>query len=105
MEASALVVGIDGYVNLPPLQGSAQDALEVARLLVDVGVPKDRIFLHVTPTAGPTVAPPSGVAINPAKRDDIWDSIVEIGKSEGERLFVFLSGHGYYLAESGPIFL
>ena len=105
MEASALVVGIDGYVNLPQLQGSAQDALGVANLLVDLGVPKDRIYLHVTPTAGQAVVPPSGVAMNPAKRDDIWESIVEIGKTEGERLFVFLSGHGYYLAESGPIFL
>jgi hypothetical protein len=105
MDASALVVGIDGYANIPQLIGSAQDASEVADLLLSLGMSASRLYLHAAPASGQTLAPPAGLTVKPATRDEIWSSILAIRKERGDRLYVFLSGHGYYLAETGPIFL
>lgn len=103
MDAAALVVGIDDYAALPKLSGCATDALDAADWLVSIGVPSERIRLHVA--SAQAIAAPAGVVVQPARRDDIWGSILDIKAESGERLFVFLSGHGYYLAEAGPIFL
>ena len=105
MNASALIVGIDGCNQIPQLSGSALDALEAADWLLAIGVPPERIRLHAEPQSGQTLTAPVGVAVNPPSRDAIWASILAIKKESGDRLYVFLSGHGYYLAELGPIFL
>ena len=105
MQASALVVGIDGYDHVDPLTGSVQDALEAAQWLLGMGIDPDRIRLHVAPATGATASPPADVQAKPATRDAIWSSLTGIKDESGDRLYVFLSGHGYYLAATGPIFL
>lgn len=103
--AAAIVVGIDAYKGVPGLTGCVQDALDVTGWLIEVGVPPERISLHIAPTKD--VETPEHVVRAGATRDEIWASIAQLSetKAKGDRLFVFLSGHGYFLASSGPIFL
>ena len=85
------------------LTGCVQDARETVSWLRSIDVPADRIRMHL----GAAGAAPDheGVAALGATRDQIWASIAEMQAWEGERLFVILSGHGYYLPDHGPIFL
>lgn len=104
MNAAAIVVGIDAYPHLPELNGSVQDALDVVDWLLEIGVAPDRIRLHVAARGKPSL--PAGVVALPATRDAIWSSMRGLQQDAGgDTLYVFLSGHGYYLARSGPIFL
>ncbi|MFN7127785.1 MAG: hypothetical protein ACK4OJ_01865 [Brevundimonas sp.] len=104
MTAAAIVVGIDAYPHLPKLDGSVKDALEVVDWLLEIGVAPDRIRLHLAPSKPPTL--PAGITALTADRDAIWSSMRAVQQDQGgDTLYVFLSGHGYYLARSGPIFL
>lgn len=105
MQASALVVGIDQYDHAPALSGAVQDALEMVQWLLQTGLQPGRIRLNISASPGATVALPNGIAANGANWADIRDSINAIRAESGDRLYVLLSGHGYYLAEAGPIFL
>lgn len=104
MDAAALIVGIDDYRDLP-LDGSVKDALEATDWLTSIGVSPARIRLHIAPKAGDKPATQAGVTVKGATRDEIWASIVDLRGEKGDRLYVFLSGHGYYLAATGPIYL
>jgi hypothetical protein len=77
----------------------------VANWLLSIGVDPKRLYLHIAPPSRQAAVPPTGLTIKPAARDEIWSSIDDISKQRGDRLYVFLSGHGYYLAATGPIFL
>lgn len=103
MNAAALVVGIDEYESLPGLSGCTTDALEAVDWLMSIGVEPKRIRLHLATSRAVSI--PEGVIRLTAERDAIWKSIVGLRQETGERLFVFLSGHGYFILESGPIFL
>lgn len=104
MTAAAIVVGIDAYLHLPKLEGSVQDALDVVDWLLDIGLQPGRIRLHLAGTKQHELR--TGVVALAADRDTIWSSMRAMQQdSGGDTLYVFLSGHGYYLARSGPIFL
>ncbi|MFT4955743.1 MAG: hypothetical protein ACI8U3_002142 [Brevundimonas sp.] len=104
MNAAAIIVGIDDYPHLDKLDGSVADALETVDWLLGIGVAPERIRLHLAPRTQPVV--PAGVIVRDANRDAIWASMRHLQNNEtGDILYVFLSGHGYYLARSGPIFL
>jgi hypothetical protein len=106
MQDAALVVGIDQYDYAPALSGTVSDALEMVEWLLSIGVPPDRIRLHLAPIpADPNLL--HGIIAQDATRQDIWNSILAIRSmpGQGRRLYVLLSGHGFYLAEGGPVFL
>ena len=105
MQASALVVGIDQYDRAPALSGAVKDALEAVQWLLQIGLQPARIRLHISPIPGAPVPLPTGITAQGATRDEIWKSITALRAETGDRLYVLLSGHGFYLAESGPIYL
>lgn len=96
----ALVVGIDAYANpedWKPLVGAVNDALAAVEWLRALGVPDDQILLCTGPAAGtsPAPAPPNWSQPNrPATVEGIWSALKVLRANRGERLFVFLSGHG-----------
>ncbi|MBI2767447.1 MAG: caspase family protein [Chloroflexi bacterium] len=110
-DTHALVVGIDKYdfEAIPPLTGAVNDALAAVTWLQAIGVPAANIFLHAkraAPLAGDLK--PAGIALTEsATADDIWGSIRELRKraTGSGRLFVFLSGHGFYEPSSERLFL
>ena len=113
MDASrtwALVVGIDEYkdAGIPALTGAAADAVAVVRWLLRLGVPKDQVLLHTAarPATQPDVAA-LGLpkAVQDASFDAIDDSIVNLAKESGDRLYVFLSGHAVYEPSEAQLFL
>ena len=98
----ALIVGIESYdfSDVPRLTGPINDAVAAVSWLRELGVPDSNIRLNVAPQDDPRIA---ALGLVPRTADDIsiWKSISEIAQvAGGERLFVFLSGHGIYDTES-----
>jgi hypothetical protein len=102
MNASALVVGIDKYTDVPQLSGAVTNAVEVVNWLATIGVPAARTRLHVDPT--PAGLDPALILAAPT-RQAIKDSLFNIANESGDRLFVFLTGHGLYIPGEGAVFL
>jgi S-(hydroxymethyl)glutathione synthase len=106
MNASALIIGIDRYdlAEIKQLSGCVADAFDATTWLLKLGVPAERIFLHVSrSTVSPSVDPP--VNIRSADLDTILQSIKALSKEQGDKLFIFMSGHGLHVRADGPIFL
>jgi chaperonin GroEL len=106
MNASALVIGIDKYelAEIKVLSGCVVDAFKATNWLLALGIPPERIFLHVSKSeTSPKDDPP--VLLRPAGLDDITRSIQTLSKGQGDKFFVFMSGHGLYVRADGPIFL
>jgi hypothetical protein len=106
LNASALVIGIDKYDlgEIPVLSGCVLDAFNATNWLLKLGVPAERIYLHVAKsTTSPANDP--GVTVRAADLDSIIRSINALAAGQGDKLFVFMSGHGLYVRPEGPIFL
>jgi hypothetical protein len=105
----ALVVGIDEYQDpwFGRLHGAVPDAIAAVAWLRRLGVPDGQIRLHAAPSAANRPALEAlELPWQPATLPKIWSSIHQLGETNGgTRLFVFLSGHGYYEPESGRLFL
>lgn len=108
----ALVAGIDVYDNggqLPALGGAAADAVAAVRWLLGLGLPPAQVLLRVSPCEAAKAAveslglPPANVA--DARFDSITRGLAAIGREGGERLYVFLAGHGVYEPTAGRLFL
>jgi S-(hydroxymethyl)glutathione synthase len=106
MKASALIIGIDKYdlTEIKQLSGCVADAFDATKWLLKLGVPAESIFLHVSKSAAsPAEDPP--VLVRSADLDGILQSIKALSNGQGDKLFVFMSGHGLHVRADGPIFL
>ena len=102
----ALVVGIDEYEHFTPLTGAARDAAAATRWLLKVGVPKGQILLHAAPSAAAEAEIGAlDLPVRGCTQPEIETSFVELAEHTGERLFVFLMGHGFYEPTEGRVFL
>jgi hypothetical protein len=103
-----LVVGIDEYdeESIPRLGGAAADAIAAVVWLRALRVPDKQIKLHVAPNTKVERALNSlALPYESASLSAIWKSIQILKKNSGDRLFVFLSGHGIYEPTKGRLFL
>lgn len=104
----ALVVGIDEYDDpkLGRLRGAARDAAAAVGWLRRIGLREEHILLHATPC---DASKPELDQLNLNRRGgrlaDIVESASTLMTSSGERLFVFLFGHGIYEPTGGRLFL
>lgn len=106
MKAAALIIGIDKYdlTEIKQLSGCVADAFDATKWLLRLGVPAQSIFLHVSKSAAsPAEDPP--ILVRSADLDSILQSIKALSNGQGEKLFVFMSGHGLHVRSDGPIFL
>jgi Caspase domain len=104
----ALVVGIDVYADatFPRLEGAANDAVAAVKWLRRLRVPDGQILLHVAPCEAARPAVDAlGLPYRDATLDSIWESAGTLEKNSGDRLFVFLSGHGFFEPTKGRLFL
>jgi hypothetical protein len=104
----ALVVGIDVYADksIPQLTGAANDAIAAVNWLRAIGVPDDHILLHIAPSGDAAKAARNlGLTFHEATLSAIWSSVGTLEENTGDRLFVFLSGHGFYEPTRGRLFL
>ncbi|MDB5601705.1 MAG: hypothetical protein JWN71_3749 [Xanthobacteraceae bacterium] len=98
----ALVVAIDQYddARIKKLTGSIGDAVAAINWLRDLGVPAANILVNASPV-GDARFSTLGVVPKDASEKSIWSSIKRIATvGNGDRLFVFLSGHGIYDADN-----
>jgi hypothetical protein len=104
--ASALVIGIDKYDlnEIPVLSGCVLDAFNATDWLLKLGVPPGNIYLHVAKSPTSPANDPA-VTVRAADLDSILLSIKALANGQGDKLFVFMSGHGLYVRPEGPIFL
>ena len=82
-ESWALVIGIDRYRHLPPLQAAVQDAHRVAEALGDVGFATERVIV---------------LTDHRATRADILGVLEEelpVVLGPDDRLVVYFAGHGH----------
>lgn len=86
------------------MKGCAKEAQHAVRWLLDIGVAPERIHLHVAAAAA-TPADMHGVTVRNADHDGVLTSMNTLAASSGDRLFVFMMGHGLYVNGEGPIFL
>jgi hypothetical protein len=103
-----LVVGIDEYdeKSIPRLGGAAADAIAAVIWLRGLGVPDRQIKLHAAPNTKVEPALKAlGLSYEVASLSAVWKSIQFLKKNSGDRLFVFLSGHGIYEPTKGRLFL
>ena len=109
--ARAVVVGIDRYdlAQIPPLTGAVADALTACKWLLDIGVVPAAIDLHLSPSKplGKTQLSVNGQNLQSkdATWRSVWASLNRLAGQAGERLFVFLSGHGLVVPPTEPVFL
>jgi S-(hydroxymethyl)glutathione synthase len=106
LKASALIIGIDKYdlTEIKQLSGCVADAFDATKWLLKLGAPAQSIFLHVSKSAAsPAEDPP--VVVRSADLDSILQSIKALSNGQGDKLFVFMSGHGLHVRADGPIFL
>jgi Caspase domain len=106
LKASALIIGIDksDLPEIKQLSGCVADAFDATKWLLKLGVPAQSIFLHVSKSAAsPAEDPP--VLVRSADLDSILQSIKALSNGQGDKLFVFMSGHGLHVRADGPIFL
>lgn len=106
LNADALIIGIDKYhsTHIRPLPGCANDAITAANWLIAIGVPAERIIVHVSPLDQKAFA--AGISVKPANDSAIRASFKKLSKGTGgDQLFVFMSGHGKHVTGAGPVFL
>ncbi|WP_029557431.1 caspase family protein [Xanthobacter sp. 91] len=106
LNADALIIGIDKYdsAQIRPLPGCVNDAVTAANWLIAIGVPVERIIVHVSPLAQEAFA--AGINVKPADDSAIRASFKRLSKGAGgDQLFVFMSGHGKHVLGAGPVFL
>lgn len=104
----ALVVGIDEYDDpkIPRLHGAGADAVAVVGWLRALGVPDGQMLVHAAPAAHSRPAVEAlGLPVRGCTEPEIWASVYALQRKSGERLFVFLCGHGLYEPGSGRLFL
>jgi hypothetical protein len=102
----AVVVGIDTYDNFRGLTGAANDAVEAVRWLKALGVPNAQIMFHAAPCeAAADAVANSGLQAGGCTEPEIWPSFERLMDNSGERLFVFLAGHGLYEPGGARVFL
>ena len=90
----ALLVGIDAY-SRQPLYGCVNDLDAVQQLLLDrVGIPPDRIRRLASPH--PDARPSTAIPAQPATLANLRAALVSLAEqaSEGDRVFIYYSGHG-----------
>jgi hypothetical protein len=98
----ALVVAVDRYddARVNRLKGSIADAVAAVNWLRNLGVPAANILVNASPD-GHAAINALGIVPDDAREKSIWSSIDSIAKvANGDRLFVFLSGHGIYDADN-----
>ncbi|WP_316231116.1 caspase family protein [Bradyrhizobium sp. SZCCHNR1051] len=106
LNADALIIGIDRYdrTDFPELPGCVNDAVAAAKWLLDIGVPPERIIAHVSPMDPHQF--PGGLIVLPADAKAIRLSFTKLSeKGAGDKLFLFMSGHGKHVLGEGPLFL
>ncbi|MFF4833080.1 caspase family protein [Streptomyces sp. NPDC001315] len=89
----ALIVGVEAYDAGPAwdLPGPARDAVRFHRLLLDAGVPEERLRLHLAPLAPYT----PDVPYAPADHATLRRALVrELSAAQGDILWVWWGGHG-----------
>jgi hypothetical protein len=102
----ALVVGIDEYDTVPHLTGAAADAVAAVDWLRRLGVPDPQILLHAAPCPATKPALDAlGMLYGGCTEPEIWTSFEKLWDNSGSRLFVFLSGHGFYEPSGHRVFL
>jgi len=93
----AVVIGINGYRYIPRLQYAVEDAVGVAKLLVDsLGFSKEHILAVLDPS--PEIAdPPYRLVSKRAKKTAIeellFDRLPETAEID-DRILIFYAGHG-----------
>jgi hypothetical protein len=106
LNADALIIGIDKYdrPDFPTLPGCVNDAVSAAKWLIGMGVPPKRIIAHVSPLDAQKF--PDGVVVLPADAKSIRLSFIGLSENgSGDKLFLFMSGHGKHVLGEGPLFL
>jgi hypothetical protein len=102
----ALVVGIDAYDNFKHLTGAANDSVEFVSWLRQLGVPAEKIMFHAAPCADAKAGvEAAGLQVGLCTDAEIWGSFRRLMEAEGERLFVFLAGHGLFEPGGVRVFL
>jgi tetratricopeptide (TPR) repeat protein len=104
----ALVVGIDQYQGskIRQLKGSARDAVAAVTWLRSLGVPDRQILFHAHPNpAARQDVEDLGIEARGCTNDKLVESILDLERRKGARLFIFLSGHGLFEPTTGPLFL
>lgn len=100
-EHYAVVIGIDGYSQLPPLQSAGADAKRFAVWLQSDsggGLSRNHIHLLVSPPTAP--GNPFEARPSQADVDQALEKIIQTNrKSKIKRLYFYFGGHGY-----GPSF-
>ena len=97
----AIIIGIDGYPQLPLLNGAHEDAMEFKKWLVS----PDGGWLPDSDSNIQILLSPDGIVANPAKafpkKDDIDIALDSFGLGNpnfegriGRRLYFYFSGHG-----------
>jgi hypothetical protein len=106
LNADAIIIGIDRYdrTDFPALPGCVNDAVSATNWLIMIGVPPARIIAHVAPLNAAQF--PAGTIVLPANIDAILASFAKLSKTgKGDKLFIFMSGHGKSVPGAGPVFL
>lgn len=101
-----MVVGIDTYDHVKELTGAARDAAAVVHWLRRLGVPDQQILLHAAPgQAAKAEIDELGLTCAGCTEPEIWPSFETLMDNQGARLFVFLSGHGFFEPGGERVFL
>ena len=105
--ARAIIIGVSAYddKNVKALECGVRDAIAYANWLLSIGVPREKIVLHVSPFPGEEYDFPEGVERMDATRDQIWRSFAALmNEKNDDRLYVCASGHGVQ-TRAGTCFL
>ena len=88
----ALVIGINRYRHARPLTYAAQDARDVAAVLVELGFPRDGVQLITDDDA------------SKARIEESYLDYIELAASPDDRMLVFFAGHGVTMpGHHGPV--
>lgn len=102
----AIVVGIDDYDSLPKLQGASMDAAAAVSWLRALGVQDSNILAHISPSADNAPAIEElQLPIRGCKAAEIEQSFLVLRDHRGSRLFIFLSGHGFFEPGGDRLFI
>lgn len=102
----ALIIGIDSYDNFKGLTSAARDAAEAVAWLRGLGVPDAQILLHAAPCdEAKTELDALGLTYHGCTEPEIWASFMTLMDNHGSKLYVFLSGHGFFEPGGYRVFL
>ncbi|MBR2004503.1 MAG: caspase family protein, partial [Thermoguttaceae bacterium] len=92
-KCGVLVVGVDKYDNLPPLNYASSDAKNIADALKRLGIAEKSVRLLATGVEGS----------QEPKREEIWKAFEEIlaASNEESTVVIALSGHGFEAIKDG----